>query len=311
MKKITIFLTILLISFSLLVVNYNLEASNHGQIKHGYVLTNDGVKIHYMEKGKGKPLVIIPGWAQSANVMKKQLALSDEYRVIILDMRGHGDSDKPEYGYRIHRLSKDLHEVLVALNLKKVNLMGWSMGCSVAWGYWDLFGSERLSKLILVEEPTIIAKLPSMSPEEILKTGAVWEVEEAMETLNIIAEDTENFVRGYVPSMLYNDIGSEEVEWLCQESLKTPGEYASPLMLNHMFADWRDVIPRITIPTLVIGTTKSLIPWESMQAISGEIPDSQFEVFQEASHMVFYEKPEEFNAVVREFLQDNHKHKTH
>ena len=77
-------------------------------------------------------MVMIPGWSQTAAQFNYQIArLHDRYRLIALDMRGHGESDKPAFGYKIARLSKDLHDVLVALDLREVTLLGHSMGCSV------------------------------------------------------------------------------------------------------------------------------------------------------------------------------------
>src|SRR5262245_13786081 len=107
-------------------------------IREGTFVANDGARIHFMEAGSGKPLVMIPGWSQTAAQFKHQLqGLSDRYRVIALDMRGHGESDKPDHGYRIHRLSKDVQEFLAANDLTGVTLAGHSMGCSVIWGYWE------------------------------------------------------------------------------------------------------------------------------------------------------------------------------
>ena len=63
-----------------------------GAITQGSFITSDGVKLHYLEAGKGQPLVMIPGWSQSAAQFKHQLSgLSDKYRVIAIDMRGHGE----------------------------------------------------------------------------------------------------------------------------------------------------------------------------------------------------------------------------
>jgi non-heme chloroperoxidase len=77
--------------------------------KEGWFTTNDGVKLHYLEAGSGNPLVMIPGWSQSAMEFKYQLTgLSDKYHVYALDMRGHGESAKPNHGYRIQRLSADV-----------------------------------------------------------------------------------------------------------------------------------------------------------------------------------------------------------
>src|SRR5437773_6571569 len=123
----------------------------------GSATTNDGIVLRYEEAGSGKPLVCIPGWSQTAAQFKHQLSgLSDRYRVIAVDMRGHGESDKPAHGYSIARLSKDVHDLLADLSLADVTLMGPSMGCSVIWSYWELFGSERLAKLVLVDQMPFI-----------------------------------------------------------------------------------------------------------------------------------------------------------
>jgi non-heme chloroperoxidase len=66
-------------------------------------------------------------------------------------MRGHGESDKPDHGYRIQRLSEDVHEFLTANGLTNVTLAGRSMGCCVIWGYWELYGKDRLAELILID----------------------------------------------------------------------------------------------------------------------------------------------------------------
>src|SRR5438552_1232475 len=87
----------------------------------GFVTTNDGYKLRYEEAGSGKPLVCIPGWSQTAAQFKHQLTgLNDRYRVIAVDMRGHGEPDKPAHGYSIARLSKDVHDLLADLSLADV-----------------------------------------------------------------------------------------------------------------------------------------------------------------------------------------------
>ena len=106
--------------------------------KEGFFTTNDGYRLHYIEAGSGDALVMIPGWSQTAAQFKYQIdGLSDKYHVIAIDMRGHGESDKPDHGYRIHRLSKDVHDFLAARGLSNVTLAGHSMGSSVIWGYWS------------------------------------------------------------------------------------------------------------------------------------------------------------------------------
>ena len=140
-----------------LIVAPCLATAAEPTFKEGWFTTNDGVKLHYLEAGSGNPLVMIPGWSQSAMEFKYQLTgLSDKYHVYALDMRGHGESAKPNHGYRIQRLSADVHDFLVANNLGGVTLAGHSMGCSVIWGYWEQYGNDRLSKLILVDQMPMI-----------------------------------------------------------------------------------------------------------------------------------------------------------
>ncbi|MGI9658411.1 MAG: alpha/beta fold hydrolase, partial [Gaiellaceae bacterium] len=131
------------------------------------LVTSDGVGLHYEEAGSGAPLVMIPGWSQTAAQFEPQLrGLSDRRRVIALDMRGHGRSEKPAHGYRISRLAKDLHDVLEALELDKVSLLGHSMGVSVIWCYLDTFGSERVAKLVHADQMAALTANPAWSDNE-------------------------------------------------------------------------------------------------------------------------------------------------
>ncbi len=131
--------------------------------RRGEVMTNDGIGLWYLEAGVGRPLVLVHGWSQAAALFRYQIeGLSARYRVIAYDQRGHGESDKPAFGYKIARLAKDLHEFLVALDLRDVAALGHSMGCSVLWCYWDLLGAERLAQLVLVDQAPFLIEGKAM-----------------------------------------------------------------------------------------------------------------------------------------------------
>jgi non-heme chloroperoxidase len=119
----------------------------------GTFITSDGVNLSYIRQGSGRPIVLLHGWSQCAEEFKYQIEpLSARYDVIAFDQRSHGESQKVSYGLKISRLSKDLYEFLNELDLNDVALLGHSMGSSVIWCYVDLFGPERLSKIILVDQ---------------------------------------------------------------------------------------------------------------------------------------------------------------
>src|SRR5450755_2204319 len=274
--------------------------------KEGWFTTNDGVKLHYLEAGSGNPLVMVPGWSQSAMEFKYQLTgLSDKYHVYALDMRGHGESAKPNHGYRIQRLSADLHDFLVANNLGGVTLAGHSMGCSVIWGYWEQYGSDRLSKLILVDQMPMITSNPVWSPQELEDAGAIFDGKSLFDNVNALAgpdgvKTTDGFIRG----MFTKQYPVDAVNWVIQENLKFPREYAARLLFDHATNDWRDLIPAINIPALVVGGKASLVPWKSQVWIGKQIKGAKTVIFEEnegGAHFMFMENPEKFNRLVSEF----------
>jgi non-heme chloroperoxidase len=275
--------------------------------KSSSVKTSDGVNLHYLEAGSGKPLVMIPGWSQTAEQFRYQLAgLKDRYRVIALDMRGHGESDKPDFGYKISRLAKDVRDVLLALDLRDVNILGHSMGCSVIWNYWDLFGADRLSKLMLVDQMPVITSNPAWSPAELEASGAIFNCESLYNTINALAgpdgvETTKKFIGG----MVTNAMSASDLHWMIERNLRFPRQHAATLLYNHSTQDWRDVIRRINLPTLIVGGRTSVVPWKSQAWIQAQIPGSRLEIFEEnegGQHFMFIEGAEKFNKILREFI---------
>lgn len=278
-----------------------------GKVRVDSVSTSDGVKLQYLEAGSGKPLVMIPGWSQTAEQFKHQLlGLSDRYHLLALDMRGHGESEKPNFGYKISRLSKDIHDVLIALNLNDATLLGHSMGSSIIWCYWDLFGPERLSKLIFVDQMPFITADPAWPEDEREAAGSIFDPESLYGTINALAgpngvETTKQFIGGMVTSAM----SEEEKSWIIEKNLRFPRSHAATLLYNHSTQDWRDLIPRINIPTLIVGGRVSLVPWKSQAWIHEQIPGSRLEIFEESEggqHFMFIEGAEKFNRIVAEFM---------
>ena len=275
---------------------------------HGSVTVSDGTKLHYVEAGTGKPLVLIPGWSQSAAEFKHQIDdLSQDRRVIALDMRGHGESDTPDHGYRIARLSRDLQDVLTGLDLNEVDILGHSMGCSIIWSHLDLFGGERLARLLLIDQAPVVTGQPNWSDDERLEAGCLFPS----------AADLYGFcdaVRGsgepeaaadLLAGMFTGNMPREELVWVATENLKFPRAHAAHLLFDHCLLDWRDVIRRIDKPTLIVGGAASIFPARSQEWMAQTIPGAKHRIFAEkegGSHFMFYENPESFNALVREFL---------
>lgn len=273
----------------------------------GYVTTRDGVRLHYIARGSGKPLVLIPGWSQTAAMFRDQLSgLSSRYQVIALDMRGHGESDKPAGGYRIARLAHDTHDVLMALGLRDVALGGHSMGCSVIWSYLEHFGADRLSRLVLIDQGACTIAWPGWSDDEKAEAGAAFDSRSTYDIASALAgADGAKVTEDLLNMFFTKQFPRDQLPWVLAENLKFPREHAAKLLVDHGVKDWRDIIRMITIPTLVVSGSASLFHPKSQQWIARQIPGSRVEIFDEregGSHFMFMENPTKFNRLVTEFL---------
>ena len=284
-----------------------------GYATEGFFETSDHVRLHYIEAGKEneKTLIALPGWSGTADYLMFNLkALASEYHVYILEHRGHGESEVPAKGYRIARLAADAREFFLSLHISKAHWLGHSMGCSVLWSYFDLFGDSDFEKWVLVDEAPCLMIYPKDTPEEIEVYGG----------LNDSILETYNFVRGKGSDQPPFDVPSgisyeNETNQALYEQYRVPLDhsrdrelYLARLIVDHFFNDWRDVIPQITVPTLYISgdvghaTNEKCCKW-----IVDHIPGSKwvrFSAEEYGTHMMMINSPEKFNREVLSFLKD-------
>ena len=269
------------------------------------------LNLHYVEQGHGQPLVLVHGWSQSTRCFAKQLAgLSDAYRVIAVDMRGHGESPKPLHGYRVARLAADLHDFLVQHDLREVALGGHSMGASVIWSYLEQFGAERVAKLIFIDQAPLVTNGSGLSGEALAAAGCSFTPTSLYEIANAIASNRAATLQGLRSAFFSDTVSDADFAMAVNESLKVPAECAARLLIDHASQDWRDVIaeviPSLNLPTLVFGgELASIFPPQAAAWIAAQIPGAQLSVFgrdEGGSHFMFWENPRKFNAVLRDFL---------
>ncbi|GGI29537.1 alpha/beta fold hydrolase [Pedobacter mendelii] len=111
----------------------------------------DGIKLHYVEGGSGKPLICLPGWPQtwySYHPIATQLAKA--YRVIIIDIRGMGSSAKPDSGYDKKTMAEDILKLIQYIEIDKVNIMGHDIGGMVAMSF--AFNYPQFTEKLIVAD---------------------------------------------------------------------------------------------------------------------------------------------------------------
>ena len=111
----------------------------------------NGVTLHYVEGGSGIPLLCLPGWPQTwFSYHKIAPKLAERYRVIVIDIRGMGTSGTPDAGYDKKTMAKDVHELIMALGLEKVYLVGHDIGGMVAMSLAFNY-PENIEKLVIMD----------------------------------------------------------------------------------------------------------------------------------------------------------------
>ena len=269
--------------------------------------TSDGATLTYSVDGEGPPLLLLPGWSQSAAMFRNQIAaFGKSRRVIALDFRGHGKSLDADHGYRISRFARDVFELLEHENIASVSALGWSMGASVLWSFIDLFGTARLKSLIFVDEPAAVMNQPGMDDEAIADAGAIFDAA-ALGSIaaQIVGPEGASVREAFVGSMITRNIDPALRDWIVAQNLRVRPQAAASLLIDHASLDWRDVFRRIDRPVLVYGGMVSHVSVRSQQWIAAQLADAELVVTAAedgGAHFMFLEKPEPFNAVLARFL---------
>lgn len=211
--------------------------------------THDGVELAYEDRGgAGFPLIMLHGWGQTQAMFRHQLAdLAPDRRVITLDLRGHGRSSKPHFGYRIARLSRDVYELMAHLGIERTDVLGWSMGVSVWWSFIDQYGTDRMRSFIAVDQPSAVAAVPWMTPEQQTESGAIFDVA-ALVTLGegLHGPGGVDIRDGFVRGMFSGETDPEVLSFVLAELDTVPAYVGVPLLFDHCAQDWRDVLPAST-----------------------------------------------------------------
>ena len=258
--------------------------------KSGFFKTSDGIRIHYLEAGSGRPIVFIPGWTMPAWIWQKQMdEFAKKYHVIAVDPRSQGESDKPTYGHLPETRARDYKELVDRLGLKQPVLVGWSMACGELIKYAEQFGSDNVSSYVLVDG-LLSAKL---SPE-VFAMMSGW--------MNDLQQDRRKQADGFVRSMFKKPQSEDYLKSLIDASVEVPADTAA-LLIYDMIAvkDFAAGLTRANRPMLFVYQSGSQ---QSADFVKSKLGDKvRLERFDGDGHALFVDDPEKFNRVVEEFVQ--------
>src|SRR5262249_37875259 len=122
-------------------------------IRDGWFATTDGVGLHYLIGGSGPTIVFVPGWTMPAEIWEPQLRhFIASPRVVALDPRSQGPSDKPSEGNSVARRARDIQELLGHLGRTPSVVVGWSLGAHEVLQLVEQSGTQGIAGLVLVDD---------------------------------------------------------------------------------------------------------------------------------------------------------------
>lgn len=237
------------------------------------------------------PLVLVHGHPFDHTMWTPQIeAFSSARRVLAPDLRGYGGSP-PEPGVtRFSDFTEDIEALLDELEVETFVLAGLSMGGQIAMDCYRRF-PDRVRGLVLAdtfpaaETPEGVRTRNAMA-DRLLREGMRGYADEVLDKM--VAPSADPQVRAHVHRMM---------------TATRPQSAAAALRARAGRPDYRGLLPRVTVPSLVVvGADDEYTPVSDAEAMHAALPDSTLHVIDGSAHMPNLERPKEFNEVLGEFL---------
>ncbi|MEV5069490.1 alpha/beta hydrolase [Microbacterium sp. LMI12-1-1.1] len=255
-----------------------------------------GVNLAYEDRGSGKPIVFVHGWAGSGDVWDYQvLDLAPSYRCITVDLRGHGASDKPWGDYDYDLFVRDLDALIVGLDLTDVTIVGWSMGGHIALKYAHMH-PQRVGRLVITGSGPRFWQAPDApfgTPPD--------QVEGLIDAIRLAR--TETIAGLYANNFHRTDLKATE-DLFIQIGLKVPAFVGVTSFQSLIDVDMRPHLPAIELPVAIFTGRHDLI-WDPRwsEYASRLLPNASLTYFENSGHVAFIENRAEWNAALVDVIE--------
>lgn len=252
------------------------------------VLSNDNVEISYETKGEGNPaLVFIHGWSCDKSYWSEQVKdLSQNYKVVTVDLGGHGESGLNRENWTIEKFGEDVASVVNNLKLEKVILVGHSMGGSVILEAAKLLKGKVIG---LIGADTYQSFTDDWTTEQ--KEGYL------KSFVDNFYETTQGFVKGMFPASSDSAI----VKRISDDMSQAPPQVATSAMRNLFFYNPLPTLKEIDLPIISINCDLYPVAVEANKKVAKSF---EVKMMNGVGHFLMIERPEEFNKLLRESVKE-------
>ena len=255
----------------------------------------NGIDIHYIERGEGLPLLLVHGFQNSHFTFTPLIDwLSERFRVLAIDLRGHGDSDKLRGPYTIQTFADDVLGFLDALGIERADYLGQSMGGRTGT-MLAIQHTERLNRLMLSASS---AGPPSGAYRRMFDEQLAVAQSEGMEALYAFKLRREEIPE----SLREGPLAAEYKERFLKNTPETFADTANALFTMPVL---RDQLHQISVPTWVCHGENDAGPIDFSEVYRNNVPDCATSIIPDAGHSVFWDQPDAFIAQMEKFLEKN------
>jgi len=266
------------------------------KIRRKMILNKNGVKLAYYVYGEGKQtLVFVVAFVGTAEFWIPQVHyFSQKFKVVTIDMRGAGESDKPAGNYTFDLYMEDLNSIIEELQEKKFILICESCGAFIAAKYITKYPG-KVSKLAVVGgTPKLIATdgFPHGHPLEVAQ-GVLTRFQESY-----------SWGLGAWLKLVFPELGTDYIkEWGFKVSQKTTKEIVVGILSNFLKEDIRPLLGKMNVPTLIIhGENDMVCPLEGAKYMRENIRGSKMYMFKGKGHCPSITAADKFNKILEEFI---------
>lgn len=249
----------------------------------------------YQDRGEGRPIVFVHGWGGSGDVWDYQvLDLADRFRVITVDLRGHGDSDKPWGDYSYETFCGDLAVLMKDLSLDDVTLVGWSMGGHIGLKFAQTIGAP-VTRLVLT----------GSGPRFLQAADAPFggAPESAQGLCDAVRFNRVETIHGLYANNFHRTDLDLTREWLIRIGLQVPAFVGLQSFEALLAEDLRAGLEGIDIPVAVFSGRHDQI-WDPQwsEVVAKSVPGATLTYFENSGHVAFIEDRVEWNAALARFV---------
>ena len=272
-------------------------------MKHHQITGGGGCRLHVVEAGnpRGPAILFIHGFSQCSLAWGRQLNsdLTRDHRLVAMDMRGHGSSDKPRDAYGDSRLwADDVNATIEELELDQPILCGWSYGPLVILDYIRHYGEEAIGGIHFVDGITRVgsdAALSVLAPEFLALVPGFFSsnVDESTHSLESLLRMC--FGREPSPAELYTMLGY---------NVSVP-PFVRQALFSRAF-DNDDLLPTIRRPVLIThGADDAILRQTVVEQHRAGLPHAQIDIMPSSGHAPFWDAAAAFNRRLSAFCDEN------